>query len=77
MDADLTRNDVMIAAGHGGQADISQAQFVPLQAIPLLDPVAVPVWHAPLAMHQPQPARAAHDPHVVLVLHASVAHAEL
>lgn len=33
-----------------------------------------PLWHVPLAMHQPQPAAAAHDAHVVFVEQVSAGH---
>lgn len=58
---------------HGSaiQAVVVQNQVAPEQVGPMLDPVELPDWHAPVAEHQPHPPRAEHEAQSVLEEHAS------
>ncbi len=41
------------------------------EQLPLVGPLAVPLWQVPVASHQPQPEAAAQVPHEVWVAHGS------
>jgi hypothetical protein len=66
--------EVLQVSVGGGGGGASQEPLVQAQSpqLPLLGPVAVPLWQRLVALHHPQPPRAEHEEQVVEVAQVSV-----